>query len=197
MWGRDHALGHDAADVMGNLIGADPVAAYGNDGLDLVGDGPGGGGRGDKTIGVGNGLPTIGRGGDCAGCKEYGHRAGTLAARAHKPIVPVADPDGKSIVLGQLSKDIIRRVVRQHLNEIKFCYDKELMKKSELGGRVMTQFTIAGNGKVAVAGIASSTIADPAVEQCMVGAIRRWEFPRPEGGGLVSVSYPFVMRAPQ
>jgi hypothetical protein len=29
------------------------------------------------------------------------------------------------------------------------------------------------------------------VESCVVQAVRRWPFPRPEGGGLVIVSYPF------
>ena len=31
------------------------------------------------------------------------------------------------------------------------------------------------------------------VESCMVEAVRRWEFPQPAGGGLVSVSYPFQL----
>jgi hypothetical protein len=35
---------------------------------------------------------------------------------------------------------------------------------------------------------------NPPVEQCIAGAVRRWEFPKPEGG-IVIVSYPFVLKA--
>jgi hypothetical protein len=31
------------------------------------------------------------------------------------------------------------------------------------------------------------------VENCIVQAVRRWEFPKPLGGGIVIVSYPFVL----
>src|SRR3954462_13008109 len=31
------------------------------------------------------------------------------------------------------------------------------------------------------------------VENCTVQAVRRWEFPKPMGGGIVIVSYPFVL----
>jgi hypothetical protein len=33
------------------------------------------------------------------------------------------------------------------------------------------------------------------VEQCIAGAVRSWEFPRVPGGGIVIVSYPFVLKA--
>jgi hypothetical protein len=33
------------------------------------------------------------------------------------------------------------------------------------------------------------------VEQCIASAVRRWEFPKPQGGGIVQVSYPFVLKA--
>jgi hypothetical protein len=31
------------------------------------------------------------------------------------------------------------------------------------------------------------------VEQCIAQSVRRWTFPAPEGGGIVVVSYPFVL----
>jgi hypothetical protein len=36
-------------------------------------------------------------------------------------------------------------------------------------------------------------MGNSAVEGCMVQAVRRWQFPAPDGGGLVLVSYPFVL----
>jgi hypothetical protein len=36
---------------------------------------------------------------------------------------------------------------------------------------------------------------NPNVEQCIAQAVRRWEFPKPQGGGIVIVSYPFVLKS--
>ncbi|HEX7501397.1 MAG TPA: AgmX/PglI C-terminal domain-containing protein [Polyangia bacterium] len=41
----------------------------------------------------------------------------------------------------------------------------------------------------------SSTVENVRVEGCVVQAVRRWEFPRPVGGGIVIVSYPFNFTA--
>jgi hypothetical protein len=38
-----------------------------------------------------------------------------------------------------------------------------------------------------------STIANGALEYCIVEAVRRWEFPKPLGGGAVTVIHPFVL----
>jgi TonB family protein len=78
---------------------------------------------------------------------------------------------------------------------VKFCYEKELAKKPDLYGRVMVQFTIAGTGAVVASVVQNSTMNNPEVEQCIAGALRRWEFPKPQGGGVVIVSYPFVLKA--
>ncbi len=38
----------------------------------------------------------------------------------------------------------------------------------------------------------SSSLGDQGAEQCVTEAVRRFVFPSPENGGMVSVSYPFV-----
>jgi hypothetical protein len=38
----------------------------------------------------------------------------------------------------------------------------------------------------------SSTLGNVRVESCTVQAVHRWEFPKPYGGGMTMVSYPFV-----
>ncbi len=78
---------------------------------------------------------------------------------------------------------------------MKFCYEKELTTHPDLYGRVIVQFTIAGSGAVVASVVQSSTMNNPTVEQCIAGAVRRWEFPKPQGGGIVIVSYPFVLKA--
>ncbi len=189
IFGRDSALGNDAEDVLGGLIGNQIGEAYGVGGLGLVGTGSGGGGTGEGTIGLGN-LGTIGKGGGGGNGSGYGRGAGGLGGRrAHAPdVIP-----GSANVRGSLDKEIIRRIIRRHINEVKYCYEQELTKKPDLGGRIMVQFTIAASGQVIASVLQNSTMGNARVENCTVQAVRRWEFPKPLGGGIVIVSYPFVL----
>jgi hypothetical protein len=189
IFGRDSALGSDADNVLGGLIGNQIGEAYGVGGLGLVGTGSGGGGTGEGTIGLGN-LGTIGKGGGGGNGSGYGRGAGGLGGRrAHAPdVIP-----GTANVRGSLDKEIIRRIIRRHINEVKFCYEQELTKKPQLGGRIMVQFTIAASGQVIASVLQNSTMSNAKVENCTVQAVRRWEFPKPLGGGIVIVSYPFVL----
>jgi TonB family protein len=99
---------------------------------------------------------------------------------------------GKPVVMGSLDKEIIRRVVRQHRNEIRYCYEKSLVKDPSLGGKVDVKFVISATGSVASAVVAQSTVGDKDVEGCIAKKVRRWVFPAPKGGGVVIVRYPFV-----
>ena len=190
-FGRDSALGTDSADVLGGLVGTEVGEAYGVGGLGLVGSGRGGGGTGEGTIGLGN-LGTIGKGGGGGNGSGYGRGAGGLGGR--RASAPEVVP-GTAEVRGSLDKEIIRRIIRRHINEVKFCYERELVKNAGLVGRVMIQFTIAGTGNVIASMVQSSTMNNPPVEQCIAQAVRRWEFPKPQGGGIVVVTYPFVLKA--
>ena len=189
IFGRDTALGNDAEDVLGGLIGNQIGEAYGVGGLGLVGTGSGGGGTGEGTIGLGN-LGTIGKGGGGGNGSGYGRGAGGLGGRRAK--APDVIP-GQANVRGSLDKEIIRRIIRRHINEVKYCYEQELTKKPDLGGRIMVQFTIAASGQVIASVLQNSTMGNARVENCIVQAVRRWEFPKPLGGGIVIVSYPFVL----
>jgi TonB family protein len=100
---------------------------------------------------------------------------------------------GAAILAGKLDKDVVRRVVRRHINEVKYCYEHALAVHPELAGRVVVRFTVASTGWVTDSKIVSSTIGSPDVDGCIAIAVRRWEFPGPEGGGEVTVTYPFVL----
>src|SRR4029077_13983332 len=100
---------------------------------------------------------------------------------------------GQVTVHGQLDKEIIRRIIHRHINEVRYCYEQELTKFPGLGGRVMVQFTIAGTGQVIASVLQNSTISNARVESCIVQAVKRWEFPAPVGHGLLIVSYPFLL----
>lgn len=99
----------------------------------------------------------------------------------------------KASVSGSLDKDIIRRIVRSHINEVRDCYNKGLAKDPKLAGKVTIDFTIGATGKVPGAKVGSTTLGDEAVGKCIAKALKGWKFPRPSDGGVVKVSYPFVL----
>ena len=95
---------------------------------------------------------------------------------------------------GSLSKEVIRKIVRANMNDVRHCYNEGLKRDPDLAGRVAIQFTIGPTGKVPVAVIAESTLPDRTVANCVAKAVKRWEFPKPSGGGNVVVTYPFVLQ---
>ncbi|MCY1006798.1 AgmX/PglI C-terminal domain-containing protein [Nannocystis pusilla] len=189
-YGGAFAVGNDDADVWGGLTGTEIGEAYGVGGLGLVGTGRGGGGTGEGTIGLGN-TGLIGKGGGGGTGSGYGRGAGAgFGGRGTR--VPTVR-QAKAEVQGALDKDIIRRIVRAHINEVRYCYNQALARDPNAKGRVAVQFTIGGTGKVPTAVVQESTMKDPAVGSCIAQAVKRWTFPKPEGGGSVIVSYPFVL----
>ena len=67
-------------------------------------------------------------------------------------------------------------------------------RDASLAGRVVVKLSIGGMGNVTTSFIESSTLKVPQTDKCIADAVRRWEFPKPNGG-LVIVSYPFVLKS--
>jgi hypothetical protein len=187
--GETSALGSEAADVLAHLEGRTIAQAWGAGGLGPKGTGEGGGDTGRAML-PGSGLRTIGSGGRRPGPSGYGDQVADFGPRkARAPDISISSP----VVRGGLDKEIVRRVVRQHLNEVRYCYEEALPRHPTLAGRVVAQFTIAPTGRVLVSALQSSSLGAPTVEACIVASTRRWQFPQPTGGGLVVVSYPFQL----
>ncbi len=142
------------------------------------------------TIGLGStGLIGSGSVGGTGSGFGSGGGFGASGGRRRVPMVRQA----KATVKGSLDKDIIRRIVRAHINEVRYCYNQGLAKDPSLAGKVSIQFNIGPTGSVPVAVVADSTVADENVANCIAKAVKRWTFPKPEGGGSVVVTYPFVL----
>lgn len=182
IFGRDTAVGDAQEDIMGNLLAADLGNGFGFRGLGLTGTGWGGGGAGLGTMGIGR-YNTLGGG--------YGHDRGSGGLDRKKEHKLTGVIPGQVTTKGALDKEIIRRIVRVHMNEVKFCYEKELATQAGLGGRVSLQFIISGTGQVISSFVQSTTMNNVRVESCVAGAVKRWAFPKPTGGGIAIVSYPF------
>jgi len=194
--GGAFAVGQDDSDVWGNLTGTDIGESSGAGGLGLVGTGRGGGGPADGMIGLSN-VGLIGSSGSCSDgdCSGVGYAHGKGAGfKKRKPGKP-RPRIGKATIRGALDKDIIRRVVRSHINQVTHCYNQGLVRDPMLKGRVAIQFTIGGTGKVPLAVVSSTTLKDKNVGNCIAKAVKRWKFPAPKGGSTVMVTYPFVLNA--
>jgi pSer/pThr/pTyr-binding forkhead associated (FHA) protein len=188
-YGRDSALGSDPMSALGALMGDQIGGNFGFGGLGLRGTGRGGGGTGEGTIGLGN-VGTIGHGAGGGTGSGYGSGAGGFRGRDAK--VPRIR-SGQADVHGSLSKEVIRRIIGRHINEVRFCYEQELNSRPDLQGRVAVKFIISPTGAVQTAAVDSSDLGNPKAEQCIAQSVRRWTFPAPEGGGIVVVTYPFVL----
>lgn len=194
-WGQgQETLGMQAITAMGDNKGSRIGEAFGMGALGgTAGTGRGGGGVSERSFGLGQGgVGTAGRGGGSGG-SDYGRNAGQIDER--QTVVPKVIP-GSPVVTGSLDKEIIRRVIRRHTREVKYCYERELIKNKTLAGKVIVSFTISGTGAVVAASAKGGTLGNGAVSACIAAKVRRWIFPEPNGGGIVRVNYPFVF-APQ
>jgi len=174
-------LGTGINNALGGLrTGAGMGDQQGVGGLGSRGSGTGGGGT---AIGLGGlGTQGNGRGTGGSGGIDLGGRGKSITK-----IVP-----GKTTVIGGLDKDVIAKVIKRHQHEIKYCYETELNKNPSLAGKVAVAFTIDPAGAVADASVTETTLNNSTAENCMLARIRRWKFPEPKGGGVVSVTYPWL-----
>lgn len=186
LFGADMGGGELQA-LLGGVSGSKAANAYGTGGLSFRGSGPGGGGTGTLTMGTGP-IGTRGRG---SGEVGYGSSEGGIGAKQDRDVkITMATP----IVYGSLDKEIIRRVVRENQAQIRYCYERELTRDPGLYGKVVMKWVIAASGKVMRATVAENHMKNKAVGQCIAQRIRGWNFPKPKGGGIVVVTYPFVFK---
>jgi hypothetical protein len=110
-------------------------------------------------------------------------------------LVPTARAgDDKKAAEGTLPKEAIREVIRTHNAEVRQCYEQGLESEPELAGRLVLKFTINQDGAVDSPEVAAdSDFAHHAVGACVLEAMQSWSFPKPSGGGVVHVTYPFVL----
>lgn len=91
-----------------------------------------------------------------------------------------------------LPKAAIADTINAHLSSFRGCYEAALAQDASAQGRVALHFTIDTSGAVEDVLIANTTISDPRTAMCASDVMSRLRFPKPEGGGKVIVTYPFV-----
>jgi hypothetical protein len=173
--------------ALGGIDGSRVAAGYGVGGMGLRGGGPGGGGTGTGTLGTGA-IGTRGRGG---GNGSYGAGEGGLGAKTDRDVTMT---QGTPTILGSLDPEIIRRIVREHAGQIRYCYESELTRTPGIFGKIVMKWVINGEGRVMQSQVAETQMKNANVENCLATKIKTWTFPKPKGGGMVVVNYPFVFK---
>lgn len=126
-------------------------------------------------------------------------------------------PDANTTGNYSLSREVIRRVVWVHINQIKFCYQQALSKQPTLAGRLTALFQIDPLGRVQTLTLRDSEVPPlllpgpgsappviakplplsqaPALLSCIEGTMRLWEFPpTPFYAGVTEITYPFILK---
>jgi hypothetical protein len=185
--------GPDSTNTWGAIYGADEGEGYGSFGYGRHGFGPGGGCYGTDcgSIGTPTGYGQIGQGNFPGSGWDVG-TGGRFPMKTHKSNPPPGPTIGEAKAVGGLDKAIIRRYIKRNINKISYCYEKQLLAHPTIEGTVKIQFFIAPDGSV------TSSNGDgfnSEVAGCVASVIGAIEFPRPDGGGGVTVNYPFTFHA--
>jgi len=185
--------GGGGGSLAGTLQGVIGTAGQGSSsaglaGLGIRGTGPLTGGGIGTSRGIA-GIGTTGRLG--GGGLGYGAGVGLLGAGRSRNLIDLDTPT----IEGALPPEVIKKVINENKNQVRYCYEVELQRNQNLEGRVEVKWIIGATGAVATVAIKNSTIKNPNVEQCLMAKIKNWKFPPPAGGGTVEVNYPFVFKA--
>jgi len=177
----------DNADAFDNKMavamagtGSELTIGYGAGGMGFKGTGSGGGGTGG--YGRIHGLGRVDTGGGMGMRAGLGKKG---AAKVGKMSL------GGFTGAGFCQRNDIQSKVMQRAGAIRACYEQQLQIYENLAGKVTVRWTVNIEGDVDGASVLDSTLGNSAVEQCVMRAIRRIRFAKPEGGVCV-VQWPFV-----
>lgn len=129
-------------------------------------------------------------------CQAAARREAERIARAREaaldggaPVVARTAPTGPLI-----SSEAVRTVVLRELGAIARCQHDAMLGDDPHAGRMVVRFVIGPTGAVLAAAVQSASIENRYQRQCIVNAVRHWQFPPPENQGIVTVSYPFQLQ---
>lgn len=113
-----------------------------------------------------------------------------VAGRAGAPLATRPMPPG---IRGSLPKAAIRERIASSIGDVRWCYETAQTWKPDVAGRVVVRFVIAPDGGVANAAVDANDTGFEDLGCCIARKVSTWTFPAPEGGGIVLVTYPFVL----
>jgi hypothetical protein len=140
-------------------------------------------------IGTGQGMGVGTLGSDASGTAGTSAGAKGLVSKKgfdHSYLEP------KTVVLGSMDPELLRKILQEYLPQFRHCYQQELMTSvKDLKGVVDLDFTISADGRVAKTNVkAKDARFTNKGTNCMASVLKIIEFPKPKGGGIVDVRQP-------
>jgi outer membrane biosynthesis protein TonB len=117
-----------------------------------------------------------------------------IRAKAHPPPDDGSIPKvraGTVTVGPAYPPELLRRVMRTRVPELRLCYASLQSSDADARGRGQLSFTIGSDGAVAAASLTMGFDA-PELVDCVLSVMRATRFPEPPGGGQLIVTYPLV-----
>lgn len=99
------------------------------------------------------------------------------------------------MVMGSMSKSSIQSVIRKNISRVNRVYERALQKDPGLKGKIVVSFVVGPKGTVTSARITYSTIKSLEMQAEILKVIKSLKFPKPAGGGIIQVSYPFIFQS--
>ena len=98
----------------------------------------------------------------------------------------------KTVVLGSMDPELLRKILREYIPQFRHCYQQELIGSSDkIKGVIDLNFTISPDGRVAKHDIrAKDARFSKKGIGCMGQVLGIIDFPKPKGGGVVDVRQP-------
>jgi pSer/pThr/pTyr-binding forkhead associated (FHA) protein len=128
------------------------------------------------------------------GSDKSGSGSGSYGSRglASKSGFDTAYLEPKTVVLGSMDPELLRKILREYIPQFRHCYQAELIGKSDkIKGVIDLNFTINAEGKV---GKYNIKVKDAQFSKkgvnCMGNVLSIIDFPKPKGGGVVDVRQP-------
>jgi hypothetical protein len=98
--------------------------------------------------------------------------------------------------MGSVDRELIRRVIQEHAAQIRYCYEQQLALNPKLQGKVAITWVIQADGSATSAKVdGATTLQDDKIHRCMMERITSWQFPKPKGGGVAVITYPWILRS--
>jgi pSer/pThr/pTyr-binding forkhead associated (FHA) protein len=142
----------------------------------------------------GAGLTTVGGGSSVEGLgasTKYGKGKGYKSSGVGKSGFDSSFTSTKTVVLGAIDPDLLRRILREHIPQFRYCYQEELSRNSKIKGIIDLDFSITSNGKVGSTAVSSNygKFSQKGIS-CITDVLKIIKFPKPKGGGIVEVKQP-------
>ena len=90
-----------------------------------------------------------------------------------------------------LSRAIVKRAISRRRNQIRACYEAELLRDRDLEGSVQVKLTIGQDGKVSDFYVTKNTTGKAEIPRCLEHKLRDLEFPAFDQCEQVVINHPF------